>query len=63
MTPIRRSSEIAIGLLAMVVAPALARAAEYYVSPSGSDSAAGTTAAPFATLSKANSTAEREMPG
>jgi hypothetical protein len=32
-------------------------AAEYYVSPSGSDSSAGTQAAPFATLQKANDTA------
>jgi hypothetical protein len=48
---------LGLGLLTMVAAPALARAAEYYVSPSGSDSAAGTSAAPFATLSKANSAA------
>jgi hypothetical protein len=46
-----------IGAVAVSVAPAAARAAEYYVSPSGSDSAAGTSAAPFATLSKANSAA------
>jgi MYXO-CTERM domain-containing protein len=32
-------------------------AAEYYVSPSGSDSNAGTQAAPFATLQKANNSA------
>jgi MYXO-CTERM domain-containing protein len=32
-------------------------AAEYYVSPTGSDSGAGTQAAPFATLSKASSAA------
>jgi MYXO-CTERM domain-containing protein len=32
-------------------------AAEYYVSPSGSDTNAGTQAAPFATLQKANNTA------
>jgi hypothetical protein len=44
-------------LLATIVAPALARAAEWYVSPSGSDSAAGSSGAPFATLSKANSAA------
>jgi MYXO-CTERM domain-containing protein len=43
--------------LAVFVAPALAGAAEYYVSPTGSDSAAGSSAAPFATLSKANSAA------
>ena len=46
-----------VGALAVLLAPALARAAEYYVSPTGSDSAAGTSAAPFATLSKANSAA------
>src|SRR5580765_6159523 len=45
-----------IGSLVLLT-PALARANEYYVSPSGSDSAAGTSAAPFATLSKANSAA------
>ena len=32
-------------------------AAEYYVSPTGSDSSAGTQAAPFATLQKANNSA------
>ena len=46
-----------VAALAIVVAPALARAAEYYVSPTGSDSAAGSAAAPFATLTKANSAA------
>ena len=46
-----------VGALAVLLTPALARAAEYYVSPTGSDSAAGTSAAPFATLSKANSAA------
>ena len=46
-----------VGALAVLLAPALAHAAEYYVSPTGSDSAAGTSAAPFATLSKANSAA------
>ena len=62
MTHTRRSSEsvlvaLEIALLAMVGAPAVARAAEWWVSPSGSDSAAGSMAAPFATLSKANSAA------
>src|SRR5689334_976074 len=60
MTHTRRSSKtlaLGIGLLAMVAAPAVARATEWWVSPSGSDSAAGTMAAPFATLSKANSAA------
>src|SRR5262245_52521943 len=46
-----------VGTLTVLVAPAGARAAEYYVSPTGSDSAAGSSAAPFATLSKANSVA------
>src|SRR5215831_11099283 len=45
------------GALAILLAPAAAQAAEWYVSPSGSDSAAGSSAAPFATLSKANSVA------
>jgi hypothetical protein len=39
------------------LAPSLGYAAESYVAPEGSDSAAGTEAAPFATLSKANSAA------
>jgi MYXO-CTERM domain-containing protein len=42
---------------AATIAATPALAAEYYVSPTGSDSAAGSLAAPFATLSKANSTA------
>ena len=42
---------------ATALAPAMARAAEWYISPSGSDSAAGSSSAPFATLSKANSAA------
>ncbi|HEY7373592.1 MAG TPA: right-handed parallel beta-helix repeat-containing protein [Polyangia bacterium] len=46
-----------VAALAVLLAPAAARANEYYVSPTGSDSAAGTSAAPFATLSKANSAA------
>jgi hypothetical protein len=39
------------------VAAGSARATEYYVSPTGSDSAAGTTDAPWATLQKAANTA------
>src|SRR5664279_3411314 len=39
------------------LAPLQALAAEYYVSPAGSDSNAGTQAAPFATLQKANNSA------
>src|SRR6478609_2652198 len=35
----------------------LARAADYYVAPSGSDSNAGTLAAPFATLQKGHDAA------
>src|SRR4051794_6547305 len=46
-----------LAALTVLLSPAVARAAEYYVSPSGSDSAAGSMAAPFATLSKANSAA------
>src|SRR6185295_11830721 len=53
----RKSLESLVVLVVMVVAPSLARAAEWYVSPTGSDSAAGSSAAPFATLSKANSSA------
>ena len=54
-SPFRRAT--LVSALAVFLAPALAYAAEYYVSPTGSDSAAGTSAAPFATLSKANSAA------
>src|SRR3954470_12306270 len=50
----RRATLAAVTVL---LSPALARAAEYYVSPTGSDSAAGSLAAPFATLSKGNSAA------
>jgi len=46
-----------VGALTVPVGPTLAHAAEYYVAPTGSDSAAGTVAAPFATLSKANGAA------
>src|ERR1044071_4836428 len=46
-----------VGTLTVLVAPAAARATEYYVSPTGSDSAAGNAGAPFATVSKANSVA------
>src|SRR5215510_9209174 len=37
---------------AITAAPLTARAAEYYVAPNGSDSAAGTMAAPFATVGR-----------
>src|SRR4029079_415784 len=57
MTTARKCLESLVVLVAMVAAPGLARAAEWYVSPTGSDSAAGSSAAPFATLSKANSSA------
>src|SRR5215468_1035856 len=53
---LRRATLVA-GALATLLGPARARGAEWYVSPSGSDSAAGSAAAPFATLSKANSSA------
>src|SRR6185312_7926843 len=45
---------LAVGLAAMLVlaAASKARAAEYYVSPTGSDANAGTMDAPFATLQK-----------
>ena len=54
-SPFRRATLVSI--LAVLLTPAAARAAEWYVSPTGSDSAAGNSAAPFATLSKANSSA------
>jgi MYXO-CTERM domain-containing protein len=59
MTPsaVRFTLGVAVALGVLVVAPAVSRATEYYVSPTGSDTAAGTMAAPFATLSKANSAA------
>jgi hypothetical protein len=38
-------------------APRLAFAKDYYVAPTGSDSAAGTLAAPFATIAKAQTSA------
>ncbi len=41
----------------MTCAVGTAAAADYYVAPTGSDSAAGSMAAPWATLSKAASTA------
>src|SRR4029078_4709400 len=54
-SPFRRATLVSI--LAVLLTPAAARAAEWYVSPTGSDSATGNSAAPFATLSKANSSA------
>jgi hypothetical protein len=42
---------------AALAGPAVACAAEFYVAPTGSDTSDGTLAAPFATLSKANSAA------
>ena len=44
-----KSLSLVIGI-AVLAAPFAARAAEYYVAPTGSDSAAGTEAAPFATV-------------
>ena len=54
-----KSSLVSISLfaLATLVASGAARATEYYVATTGSDSAAGTMAAPWATLQKAASTA------
>jgi hypothetical protein len=58
MTPLARSW-IRTGIVLLIgLAPLSAKAANtYYVAPNGSDSAAGTMAAPFATLQKANDTA------
>src|SRR5262245_25147737 len=47
----RKSVAWALGI-AILAAPLGARAAEYHVSPTGSDSAAGTMAAPFATVGR-----------
>jgi MYXO-CTERM domain-containing protein len=44
-------------LLACLLSAASAKAADYYVAPTGSDSAAGTMAAPFATLQKGHDAA------
>lgn len=46
-----------ISLASLALTPTLAQAAECYVSTTGNDADAGTLAAPFATLSKANSSA------
>ena len=53
LSKVGRQHSLAIGLLAGLglFAAKNAVAAEYYVSPTGSDSGAGTQAAPFATLS------------
>ncbi|HEY4394930.1 MAG TPA: right-handed parallel beta-helix repeat-containing protein, partial [Polyangia bacterium] len=58
MTPLARSW-IRTGIVLLIgLAPLSAKAANtYYVAPTGSDSNAGTMAAPFATLQKANDTA------
>jgi hypothetical protein len=53
----KRSVLVLFAFAAAMVGPAVARAAEYYVSPTGSDTGDGTLAAPFATLVKANSAA------
>ena len=53
----RRVLRIASAVGISVLLPAASYAAEFYVAPTGSDSAAGTLAAPFATLAKANSAA------
>jgi hypothetical protein len=45
------------GALLAFLVPAAARAATYYVAPNGSDSAAGTLAAPFASWARAQSAA------
>jgi hypothetical protein len=54
----RKSSVLVLLASAAAIAGSVvAHAAEYYVSPTGSDTSDGTLAAPFATLSKANSAA------
>src|SRR5262245_53882464 len=45
------------GGLLVVLAPLAAQAATYYVAPGGSDSAAGSQAAPWATIAHAQSVA------
>lgn len=47
----------ALGFLGLSLAAGSARAAEYYVAPTGSDSNAGSMAAPFASIQKAGSVA------
>ena len=46
-----KTSALVVGF-AVLAAPLGARAAEYYVAPTGSDTAAGTMAAPFATVTR-----------
>lgn len=53
----RRFAMVLSAALAALVAAGSAQAAEYYVAPTGSDSAAGTMAAPWATLQKGVNTA------
>jgi hypothetical protein len=48
---------VVVACVAVGLVPIAADAAELYVSPTGSDSAAGSETAPFATLQKANDTA------
>src|ERR1017187_4731670 len=51
------SLSASVTLLCVFLASSRASAAEYYVSPTGSDSNAGTQASPFATVQKANNSA------
>jgi MYXO-CTERM domain-containing protein len=51
------SLSASVTLLCIFLASSRASAAEYYVSPTGSDSNAGTQASPFATVQKANNSA------
>ena len=53
----RLQLSVSLVVLTTWAAAGSARAAEYYVAPTGSDSAAGTMAAPFATLQKGINTA------
>ena len=53
---IRQASRVAAAL-AVLLTPLTARAATYYVAPTGSDTAAGTMAAPFASWARAQTAA------
>src|SRR6185437_15964353 len=51
-------SVVAASVIVLVAAPDAAAAQAYYVAPGGSDSAAGTQAAPWATIARAQSAAQ-----
>ncbi|MGO9833300.1 MAG: right-handed parallel beta-helix repeat-containing protein [Polyangiaceae bacterium] len=48
---------VRVAILVLLLAPTSARAATYYVAPTGSDSAAGSEAAPFASWAHAQTAA------